>query len=179
MFGGWLGDLSKTHVSWTRYVAGVSPRPGDVFFVELPKTNNNHVGVFLEEIAPGRWRTAEGGGSGDGGTRCAFGERTLGSRFDAWGRTLQGWWDAERLVLGAAPLMPELGPVLPSARRTLRRGSQGEDVRLVQRAVGASVDGDFGPRTEAAVKAWQTRHGLVADGVWGPRSWAKLDQVQP
>ena len=33
------------------------------------------------------------------------------------------------------------------------------------------TDGDFGERTQAATEAWQFAHGLVADGVVGPKSW--------
>jgi peptidoglycan hydrolase-like protein with peptidoglycan-binding domain len=44
-------------------------------------------------------------------------------------------------------------------------------VKEVQRIVGAQpVDGDFGPKTEAAVKAWQAEHDQHVDGIWGPGS---------
>jgi murein DD-endopeptidase MepM/ murein hydrolase activator NlpD len=40
----------------------------------------------------------------------------------------------------------------------------------IQRLVGVTPDGIYGPATIAAVKAWQARNGLTADGVWGPKS---------
>ena len=63
-------------------------------------------------------------------------------------------------------------------RPVLRQGARGPAVRLVQRAVGAHADGDFGPRTRAAVIRFQRRHHLTADGVVGPRTWAALRVVR-
>ena len=57
---------------------------------------------------------------------------------------------------------------------TLRRGSRGGAVREVQAIVGAKPDGIFGPRTEAAVKAFQRRRGLTPDGIVGPLTWTAL-----
>lgn len=39
------------------------------------------------------------------------------------------------------------------------------------------IDGDIGPRTIAAVRAFQQRHGLVVDGLPGPATEAKLDEL--
>ena len=50
----------------------------------------------------------------------------------------------------------------------VKRGYRGPGVRLIQRSLGISADGVFGPLTERAVKRFQRRHGLVADGVVGP-----------
>lgn len=70
----------------------------------------------------------------------------------------------------------------PTASATLRRGSAGVAVRQLQgwlKALGAScsVDGSFGPDTEAAVRAFQGDHGLVVDGAVGPATMTMLRQL--
>lgn len=50
----------------------------------------------------------------------------------------------------------------------LDRGDRGDGVRDLQRALGISVDGVFGPRTDRAVRAFQARNGLTVDGIAGP-----------
>jgi putative chitinase len=60
---------------------------------------------------------------------------------------------------------------------TLRKGSTGPEVVRLQRLLHVKpADGDFGPKTAAAVRAFQKSHGLVADGVVGPATWAALEQ---
>ncbi len=61
----------------------------------------------------------------------------------------------------------------------LVRNSRGEAVRALQNLLnmhGAklSVDGSFGPATENAVKAFQTKNGLKADGKCGSLTWSAL-----
>jgi peptidoglycan hydrolase-like protein with peptidoglycan-binding domain len=63
---------------------------------------------------------------------------------------------------------------------TLKQGSKGDWVRVWQQIAGATVDGDFGPKTTASTKAWQKAHGLLDDGVVGPKTWGKaLPQGTP
>lgn len=56
----------------------------------------------------------------------------------------------------------------------LKLGSQGEDVKLVQRFLNIKDDGDFGPMTEFAVKTWQKENGLLDDGIVGPNTLSKM-----
>ncbi|HEY3019730.1 MAG TPA: peptidoglycan-binding protein [Solirubrobacteraceae bacterium] len=68
--------------------------------------------------------------------------------------------------------------------RPLRPGDRGHDVRVLQaflqaRGLPATVDGDFGPATAAAVRAFQRSAGLPASGVVGPLTVAALRTAAP
>lgn len=75
----------------------------------------------------------------------------------------------------AAPATEEggQGPVL-------KRGLTGEPVTKLQERLGqlgfdpGGVDGQFGPNTDAAVKAFQQSRGIDVDGIVGPQTWNKL-----
>lgn len=67
-----------------------------------------------------------------------------------------------------------VAPVAAPSSPVLRVGSQGDLVARMQGVLGVSADGVFGPGTEAAVKAWQARNGLVPDGIVGPATQAKM-----
>jgi putative chitinase len=56
----------------------------------------------------------------------------------------------------------------------LKVGSKGDDVKKLQAKLGLAADGNFGPGTEAKVKAWQAANGLTADGLVGDGTWAKM-----
>ena len=56
----------------------------------------------------------------------------------------------------------------------LKVGSTGEDVTKLQVKLGVDPIGKFGPKTEAAVKGWQSAHGLTPDGIVGPNTWEKM-----
>jgi len=55
---------------------------------------------------------------------------------------------------------------------TIKLGSKGEDVKVLQKYLGLTPDGNFGPNTDKKVKEWQKSKGLTPDGVVGPKSWA-------
>lgn len=83
------------------------------------------------------------------------------------------------ILAGAAP--PLLIPATDGKDRgTLRRGATGEIVKNVQAKLQlAPADGIFGSHTEAAVREFQRKQGLVADGIIGPKSWTALDNLPP
>lgn len=65
---------------------------------------------------------------------------------------------------------------------TVQLGDAGQDVALLQSALAGSstatgIDGQFGPQTRSAVEAFQTAHGLTADGIVGPQTWKKLGET--
>ena len=70
-----------------------------------------------------------------------------------------------RVVVSEGPVIakPMQGPPIQALQHLLRhRGST------------ITADGIFGPKTEAAVKAFQQSRGLVVDGKAGPQTWPKL-----
>jgi putative chitinase len=64
--------------------------------------------------------------------------------------------------------------ITDAVTQVLRKGSKGDLVKKLQAALGIGADGDFGQGTENALKKWQDRNGLTADGVAGPKTLAKL-----
>jgi N-acetyl-anhydromuramyl-L-alanine amidase AmpD len=89
-------------------------------------------------------------------------------------------WDRLFRDLGAVDLATAQkggeDDVLVKELPTLHQGATGHvnAVKAVQAIVGVTVDGVFGPQTEAAVKRWQAEHKLVADGIVGPKTWAAM-----
>ena len=61
-----------------------------------------------------------------------------------------------------------------SSTGLLVKGSQGSEVRAVQKALGIPATGVLDPKTEAAVKDFQSRNGLAVDGIVGPQTKGAL-----
>lgn len=58
--------------------------------------------------------------------------------------------------------------------KLLKKGDVCEEVKTLQKLLKVTVDGNFGPKTEAAVKEFQKAKGLEVDGIVGPKTWAAL-----
>lgn len=80
------------------------------------------------------------------------------------------------------PVPAEKDTTLPMQVRMLKHGMKGADVKTLQAALiaygfscgAAGADGDFGGGTETALKKFQTKYGLGADGIAGKGTWGKL-----
>jgi len=57
----------------------------------------------------------------------------------------------------------------------LKLGSKGPEVAKLQTALGIGADGNFGPGTEKALKEWQAKMGLAADGIAGDATFQRLN----
>ena len=70
-------------------------------------------------------------------------------------------------------------PLIAYRRLTLRQGSAGATVAVLQRALRVSADGLFGPVTAAAVKAVQRSAKLTATGVVSGWTWVAIENRMP
>lgn len=79
-------------------------------------------------------------------------------------------------IMGGTAPLPRIIPAIDGQNRpTLRRGDEGDLVKLIQTRIGIMPTGEFDGVTEAAVRAFQRNNSLVPDGIIGPRTWATLD----
>lgn len=102
-----------------------------------------------------------------------------GSQFDLTPRDIRKMAENAVVPTPQQPSAPAASPPVDPAR-TLRQGMKGDDVRGVQLlliALGHNIeaDGDFGPKTAAAVRVVQQQAGLKSiDGIVGPATRAAL-----
>jgi len=90
-------------------------------------------------------------------------------------------WNLDLSATASAEPIP-VAPTTPTvALGELKRGSKGEAVANLQRALSAhgllqssGIDGDFGNKTETAVKEYQSNHGLRPDGIAGRNTLRSL-----
>lgn len=111
---------------------------------------------------------------------------------DSYTRFVEDRFDFGR-ANGSSPGSKEgvshVGPESPASAALLREGQRGPGVADLQVTLAAlgfrdardaplQADGNFGPRTAEAVRAFQQSHGLQADGIVGPQTREALDRAQ-
>lgn len=90
----------------------------------------------------------------------------------------------ESVKAKAKPVSASKVKVTPATIGLMKRGDKNNDIKLLQRdlnrvfpayaATPLTVDGAFGPSTERAVKEFQSRVGVKADGIVGPSTKAQF-----
>jgi hypothetical protein len=99
-------------------------------------------------------------------------------RMSAWRRRRRRFRARSLLIAAAVSmLVVSAGVALAgnSSSNSLKYGMRGTAVKQLQRKLGVRpVSGFFGVKTKAAVKRFQRRHHLKADGVAGPSTLRKL-----
>jgi len=79
-----------------------------------------------------------------------------------------------------APVDPKPAEPKKPSNNLVKRGDRGEEVKKIQKALGGlTVDGIFGPATEARVKAFQKAMGIGVDGIVGPATRKYLFPAYP
>jgi peptidoglycan hydrolase-like protein with peptidoglycan-binding domain len=82
-----------------------------------------------------------------------------------------------KLLGSAAPVVtpPSVTVYTPYKAVVLQQGSRGAAVVVLQRGLKVTADGDFGPKTKAAVVAFQTQQHLTANGIVTRPVWDRLE----
>ncbi|HAA53325.1 MAG TPA: hypothetical protein DCE42_01135 [Myxococcales bacterium] len=127
----------------------------------------------LEQVLSGNTTTNGGTTNNTGGTTTNTGGTTNNTPVD------------NTTTPGSVPA--GLGQSIENALHfggSIKRGSGGESVEELQKLLNAagaspqlSTDGKFGPGTERGIRQFQEKHGLVADGKFGAKTWAKMKSV--
>lgn len=181
-----LVDLMKKNGTWKKG----SPQPGDAVIYDWNHDGGcDHVAMFHSKNKAGQWISFGANQSkAHVVTKLVTGKGVI----LGWGRPFT--FTPEEVVAPLAEnevatsrhemeLAPEHyspavetpapAPVV-AAFKPFKQGSKGSAVKTVQKAVGATPDGIFGPHTASAVKAYQTKHALTATGVVDEATWNKI-----
>jgi hypothetical protein len=157
--------------------------------------------VFIEGRGPGIQQAAQRGHNKTGHSVCVLGNfeasvppRHVVDDLAEWANWHGGTWGPSTyrphkdVANTACPgrhleeLIPRINSRAQSAQGTvapfdvpptLRTGSTGDDVKLLQAAV-MPHDGTFGPLTDHAVREYQRANGLTVDGICGPQTWRSI-----
>jgi hypothetical protein len=171
-------ELLKKMGCWVEDDARV-PNSGDLIFYDWQDTNPaaenrndpDHVGI-VEKVSGNTITVIEGN------YYESVKRRTLAVN----GKYIRGYGVPKYDKETAVEEVPKAESSVTISLSVLRKGAKGEQVKALQRmlyAMGydlgtAGVDGSFGSKTDAAVRAYQKNKKLEVDGVVGPATWSKL-----
>lgn len=178
---------------------GNKPQPGWVVYFDFPGGSDiDHVGWVLKDNGDGTVWCIEGNTSADGkkgsqsnGGECAKKLRAYGPNKKGLLPFIAGYGVidypdeeapmplAEKKV-ALAEVAASQGVEIPAVKpfNPIKVGSKGQAVKDVQALLKIDTDGDFGPGTEKAVKAFQTKEKLPVTGVIDEETYRHLKGVK-
>jgi peptidoglycan hydrolase-like protein with peptidoglycan-binding domain len=106
--------------------------------------------------------------------RRAHRRRSIAERVRTRARRVRSARGSLVTVAAIAAIAAPLALASGGGSALLQRGSSGSSVQALQRALGVTPTGNFGPITARAVRAFQRSHGLTVDGIVGPMTSAAL-----
>jgi peptidoglycan hydrolase-like protein with peptidoglycan-binding domain len=81
--------------------------------------------------------------------------------------------DEEPQATNQQPAGPQAGTQPQGQKKPYDVGTH-DQIRALQKIIGAKQDGFYGPETKGKLKAWQQSQGLTPDGVPGPNTYAAM-----
>jgi hypothetical protein len=168
--------LGRWHIGTVAELDGA--RPGDIVFFDWGQSNSigaiDHVGVIEKVLGGGRLVCIEGNTSDACLRRIRSASVIAGYGRPAYSNGTPSKPPASK----PATWTEEIVKQLP----TLKCGASGEHVESVQgllcaRSHKVAIDGDFGAKTEDAVRAVQRWGGVADDGIVGRVTWSVLLRV--
>jgi cell wall-associated NlpC family hydrolase len=190
-------DFFKKNDRWAD-ARNDDPTPGDWIYFDFPDDGVNrisHVGICIKNNGDGTIQVIEGNTSGtakgdqrNGGmcvekTRAYVknNKKKLMNAVVGWGRPV--YTGEENLPLlskvgsSDAPLKATAKAATPAAKKEFKPfkiGAKGASVKKIQDALGLTADGEFGPGTDKAVKAFQKKSSLPVTGVVDATTYKKI-----
>lgn len=166
--------------------AGLPPFPGPGWVPDSPPPPAVVSRAF--QLLPQLWAQGQGASKTEqtAGRWITYVARMIGTKRSVIAYRLASPTPVSTMHAPVGPPLSTPGPVLvttapapasPTALPTLRLtkpNTKGPSVIHLQQRLNIPADGVFGSGTQAAVKAFQLAHGLKADGVVGPATWAAL-----
>jgi hypothetical protein len=187
----------KKAKKWLPASKNAKPKPGYVTFFDFPGGRDiDHVGWLIKDNGDGTCICAEGNTSAEGkkGSQANGGEAALRTRAYAPNKkgilvTIAGWGimdypDAENdespsledKKVALAAVAKSQGVEVPAVKlfKAIKLGSKGSAVKTIQEGLGLTADGQFGPATEKAVKAFQTKEKLKVTGIVDEETYRRI-----
>jgi hypothetical protein len=170
-------------VPWPQVVpAGLPPFPGIDWTPDTPPGAG--VAVRAAQLLPELWSHGEGTSKIEqtAGRWIAYRAVKMGDKKGVVAYRQKAETTLPTGVVPASTSAPSPAPAAAPTQTlnlpTLKEGSRGKDVQVLQTRLGLSADGIFGPKTKAAVIAYQGSHGLKPDGIVGTQTWHSLFATQ-